>query len=113
MLYQEGLELIANLAAILTAVLATLAYVRFVWAERARRQALEAHLKEEKLRNLDEGKRTVMHLMAYLSMSETEVLHAAFQSKKITCSPGMDEQMRANRLYFEYGGDDLPAKKRG
>lgn len=109
---KDLLELIANLSAILTAAIAGLAYFHFVWGERARRRALERHLKEEAIRDRDEGRRTIVHLMAHLSMTEAEVLHAGFQSKLVRAEPGVDGQGRANRLYFRYDGDDLPRPRR-
>lgn len=112
MTYESALETIANWAAILTALVATIAYWRFACAQWARRAALERHLREEKLASQDLGRRTVMHLMANLAMTEAEVLHAGFQSKKITVAPGVDEQGRAVRLYFEYCGKDLPSPRR-
>lgn len=112
MTYEGTLEIVANWAAILTALVATVAYWRFVCAQWSRRVALERHLREEKLAGQDLGKRTVMHLMANLAMTEAEVLHAGFQSKKITVASGVDEQGRAVRLYFEYCGKDLPDPRR-
>ena len=50
----------------------------------------------------------MVHLMANLAMTEAEVLHTGFQSKKITVVPGVDEQGAAVRLYFEHCGNDLP-----
>jgi hypothetical protein len=112
MTYESALETAANGAAILTALVATIAYWRFVCAQWIRRVALERHLREEKLAGQDLGRRTVMHLMANLAMTEAEVLHAGFQSKKITVASGVDEHGRAVRLYFEYCGKDLPAPRR-
>lgn len=112
MTYESALETAANWAAILTAFVATIAYWRFVGAQWSRRVALERHLREEKLAGQDLGRRTVMHLMANLAMTEAEVLHAGFQSKKITVGSGVDEQGRAVRLYFEYCGKDLPTPRR-
>lgn len=112
MTYDSALETAANWAAILTALVATIAYLRFVCAQWRRREALEKHLREEKQAGQDLGRRTVMHLMANLAMTEAEVLHAGFQSKKITVVPGIDDQGRAVRLYFEYCGKDLPAPRK-
>lgn len=112
MAYGDMLEIAANWAAILTALVATLAYLRFVGAQWRRRRALEAHLREEKRSNRDNGRRTLMHLMANLAMTEAEVLHAGFQSRKITVAPGVDEQGRAARLYFAYSGEDVPVPQR-
>jgi hypothetical protein len=111
-MFGDVLEIFANLAAVLTGGVAVVAYGRFVFAQRQRRRALEDHLREEKLMGVDEGRRTMMHLMAYLSMTETEVLQAGFSSKHVTAVRGIDEQGRASRLYFEYCGSDIvPARK--
>ncbi len=112
MTYDSALEIAANWAAILTALVATIAYGRFVCAQWTRRLVLEEHLREAKLAGQDLGRRTVMHLMANLAMTEAEVLQAGFQSKKITAASGADEQGRAVRLYFEYCGKDVPAPRK-
>lgn len=111
MIYESMLEIAANWAAVLTAVIATVVYVHFIGARWMRRRALENHLREEKLLSNDEGRRTVVHLMANLAMTEAEVLHAGFQSRKIKAIPGVDEQGRAVRIYFEYDGKDLPQRR--
>ena len=104
---KDILEIVASLSAILTAAIAVLAYFHFVWGERTRRRALERHLREEAMLARDEGRRTIMHLMAHLSMTEAEVLHAGFQSKLVRAESGVDDQGRANRLYFRYDGADI------
>lgn len=98
---------IANWAAILTALVAVWAFGYFLWSQRKRRKALEGYLREQKLMRLDEARRTIMHLMANLSMTEAEVLQAGFQSSVITAAPGIDEQGRTVRIYFEYTGADV------
>lgn len=108
---KDWLEIVANIAAILTAAIAVLAYFHFIWGERARRRALEDHLREEALLSQDEGRRTIIHLMAYLSMTEAEVLRAGFQSTLVRSEPGIDDQGRANRLYFRYVGEDLSRRR--
>jgi len=112
MAYANILEIAANWAAILTACVATLAYIRFAGAQWLRRRALEAHLREEKRSGHDNGRRTVMHLMANLAMTEAEVMQAGFQSGKIEVVPGIDDQGRAVRLYFEYSGEDTTPPRR-
>lgn len=109
MKYDDLLEIAANCAAILTAVVATVAYWRFVIAGLRRQWALEAYLREKKLRGHDEGRRTVLHLMASLGLTEAEaeVLNAGFQSRNIRVVPGVDDQGRAARLYFEYVGGGI------
>src|SRR5690606_2094550 len=110
--YEDMLEIAANWAAVLTAAVATLAYLRFVGAQWQRRGALEAYLRTEKRSGRDDGRRTVMHLMANLAMTEAEVLNAGFQSGKVAVASGVDDQGRAVRLYFEYCGDDVPIPQR-
>lgn len=107
-MYENLLGITADWAAILTAAVATLAYGRFLLAQHRRKKALERYLREEKLMGADEAKRTIIHLMANLSMSEAEVLQAGFQSELVRAVPGIDEQGRAVRLYFEYAGTDVP-----
>jgi hypothetical protein len=110
--YTDSLTVAANWATILTAAIATAAYGRFLFGQWKRRSALETYLREEKLRRHDEGRRSIIHLMANLAMTEAEILAAAFQSKLITTVPGIDENGRASRLLFEYDGDDVPAPRK-
>lgn len=105
--YKDGLEIAASWAAILTASVALIGYGRFWCGQKLRETKLERYLREEKLMSLDSGRRSVMHLMANLSMTESEVLQAGFGNKKITSSPGSDERGRADRIYFEYAGKDV------
>ncbi|MGV7121529.1 hypothetical protein [Sphingopyxis sp. 550A] len=112
MAYKDVLDIIASWAAILTAAVASFGYGRFLLAQCARRKKLEDYLREEKLSSYDMGQRTVMHLMSNLSMTETEVLQAGFQSKKISSSPGQDERGRADRIFFEYSGNDISNSKK-
>lgn len=112
MTYEALLSIIANWAAILTAAVATYAYGRFLCEQRARQRRLENYLRDEKKQGADNGQRTVLHLMAHLAMTESEVLGAVFRSNKIRNVLGVDERGRANILLFEYKGDDLPTPKR-
>lgn len=111
-MYEKLLGIASDWAAILTAIVASFAYGRYWLSQRARRRALETYLREEKLGAGDEGRRTVTHLMANLAMTEAEVLHAGFQSKRIKAVPGIDDRGRAVLLYFEYDGADLPVPRK-
>lgn len=112
MTYTDSLTIVANWATILTAAIATAAYGRFVWGQRRRRKLLEAYLRDEKLSRRDEGRRSVIHLMANLAMTEAEILAAAFQSKIVATVPGIDENGKASRLLFEYDGHDMPSPRK-
>jgi uncharacterized membrane protein YdjX (TVP38/TMEM64 family) len=106
--YDHLLGVIANWAAILTAVVATTAYGRYVYNQVAQRRALENYLRTEKADGDDAGMRTVLNLMAQLSLTESEVLSAAFRSTKVNPAVSVDEKGRADILMFEYTGSDLP-----
>lgn len=106
-MYNNLLGIAANWASILTAIVATIAYGHYRLAQRARRLVLEAYLRSERQESRDEGRRTVMHLMANLAMTEAEVLQAGFQSSRVKAVPGIDDRGRAVLLYFEYDGADV------
>ncbi|KZM50183.1 hypothetical protein [Labrenzia sp. OB1] len=112
MAYNEGLGIVANWAAILTAVVATTAYGRFLYQQIRQRRALENHLRSEMGAGRDSGKRTVLHLMAALSLTEAEVLSAAFRSRKISPAIITDTKGRADGLLFVYDGPDAPIPKK-
>lgn len=109
--YMQGLEITANLAAIFTAVVAAFAYGRFLGGQCKRQKALEMYLSNEKSSGDDQGKRSVIHLMAHLAMTESEILEAAFHSTLIRTIPGVDESGKASRLLFQYDGDHPPAAR--
>lgn len=109
-LYQNYLELAANWAAIFTALIAAFAYGKYIIDRRIKKSKLEQHLRHEKLMNHDEGKRTILHLMANLSMTEAEILSAAFTSQKVSSAVSTDDRGRASMLLFEYVGNDIDVK---
>jgi hypothetical protein len=110
---ENPLEVLANVAAILTAIVAVWAYGRYLWVQRQRRLRLEHHLREERHVG-NQGHRTLLHLVAHLGMSEAEIIDAAFKSKVIRRRVSVDDQGRANRLLLEYDSgnqeDDLPRR---
>jgi hypothetical protein len=107
------LEILANLAAILTAGIAAWAYGWFLWQRREKRLRLENHLRDEHDRD-DQGHRTLLHLVANLGMSEAEIVDAAFRSKVIRRRVTVDNQGKADCLLLEYDsgdqGNDLPKR---
>jgi hypothetical protein len=102
MTYTKLLEISSHWAAIATAVVAVFAYGRYVYECYQKRRKLEEHLKEEKSMGVDQGQRTVLHLMAQLRMTEAEVFDAAFRSKHIRPANSVDWQGRADAILFEY-----------
>lgn len=93
----------ANLAAILTAIIAVFGYGKYQLDARCKRKKLEAYLKDEKSKGKDGGQRSALHLMARLGLTEAEILHASFGSNHIIRKIAKDpETNRAEALLFEY-----------
>lgn len=102
MAYPNMLSIFSDLAAILTAVVAIFAYCKYRCDQCCKQRALEKHLKAEKKGSKDEGKRTILHLMGHLSMTEAEVLSSSFRSTKIRSFFVTDSKGRADALLFQY-----------
>jgi hypothetical protein len=103
--YEAVLGVTANWAAILTALIALLAYGRYECARNRKRRCLEEYLKAEKAKATNKGQRTILHLVARLSMTEGDVLDAAFRSKRVRCVTNSDHEGYVAQLLFEYVGD--------
>jgi hypothetical protein len=104
-----------NLAAIITAVVAGWAGSRFLWQRHLRKESLQAHLVNERMDAESPGgegvgSRSIMHLMGNCSMTEAQVLEAAFGNKNIKTWIAEDpETGRADTLFFRI--DDKAWKK--
>ncbi|MBB3356018.1 putative iron-regulated membrane protein [Rhizobium sp. BK049] len=108
------LETLANVAAVVTALVAIFAYGRYLWERRAKRLRLEKHLAEERDTSDDMGQRTLLHLIAHLGMSEADIIDAAFRSKVVKRKVATDDKGRADRLllYYDDGTAVAPSKSR-
>ncbi|MBB3885005.1 hypothetical protein [Acetobacter oeni] len=76
----------ANIAEILTAVIAVWFWIRTVYKAKKEQQELCKYLAAEypKKRNKDDGgDRSLLHLVAALKMTEDEIIQAAFHSNDI------------------------------
>lgn len=71
-----GLEILADIAAIVTAVIAATAYGRYRWERRVARAHLERSLNPGAITYLDE-------LIAKLRMTEAEIFEAARSNRRI------------------------------
>lgn len=101
------LETTASIASILTALIAVGAALLFWWDSARKRWKLEAYLKQERAaaKPPKVGRHSVVHLMANLSLTEAEVLHAAFRSRYIKPSPATDRETGlASEILLEYVG---------
>ena len=93
---------IANIAAILTAIIAVFGYGAYRWDQSRKRQRLESYLKVEKTKDKDRGQRSLLHLMAEVGMTEAELIQASFRSKHIARKIAKDEETgRADALLLE------------
>jgi len=93
-----------NVAQIVTGVVASVGGTIYLSRKQMRRSRLERYLEKERQDDEPEGKtgtRSVLHLMGHLSMTEAEVLDAAFNSRAIRTWVGADDAGRADRLLFQ------------
>ncbi len=101
---KDAIELAAALAAIVTGVVAVLAYGGYVRERRARRRRLEDFLKTE--RGCQQSKFSVLELMAMLRMTEAQILEAGFASDKVRCASPAYWNGPAGSLILEYEESD-------
>src|SRR5277367_4550275 len=102
---EEQIEDWANIASILTAVVAVCAWARFEWSMRNKRKRLENYLQFQK-RNAtrgDRGQRSMLHLMANVGLTESEILQASFKSGYIKRLVATSESSHlASDILFQY-----------
>ena len=97
------LDEVANVASILTAVVAAGAAVCYWCDRRSKVRRLEQYLKTEMAKNAGGAAHTMIHLMAELGMAEAEILHASFASRHVKHLVRKDEETGlADVLLFEY-----------
>lgn len=77
---ESFLDMIAALSSIATAGVALRAYIGFLFDRKKKRAKLLAFLHSEKSKAY-----AIIEVMAFLKMTESEVMDAAFCSKFITC----------------------------
>jgi len=99
------LEVVANLAAILTAFAAA-GVAAYLWLDSYwKRKKLLDYLRKVKLSANagEESRRTILQLMARLGMTEAEILHASFESQHVKRTLATDaETGRADAILLEY-----------
>jgi hypothetical protein len=106
----EWIGLAGNIAAIATAVAAACAWAYYRRDLRKKLEALEVYLKSEKSARIDNGERSVLHLMARVGLTEAEVLQASFRSNLIRRLLAKDPKTnRAEAILLVY--DDGPSNQ--
>ncbi|MDH3703607.1 MAG: hypothetical protein OEU46_20095 [Alphaproteobacteria bacterium] len=99
------LAIAANIAAILTAVFAAWAGIYVVIDLRKKRRKLEDYLQQVRSSATgdDKGQRTILHLTARLGLTEAEILHASFRSKRIIRTLAANKETgRADAMLLGY-----------
>lgn len=79
----DSLASLANIAAIITAAVALFGYLAYQIGQCRKRIKLEQYLRSEKQQGSDNGQRSLLHLVANVGMTETELIQASFKSKRI------------------------------
>jgi len=100
---KDLLEILANIAAILTALVATVAAIYYGWDRKNKRLKLENYLSAAKLKNPDRHTHTTLHLMAQLGLTESEILNASYASRHIIRKEHVNKDTSlTDQILFEY-----------
>ncbi|MEP4379520.1 MAG: hypothetical protein ABJ215_11275 [Alphaproteobacteria bacterium] len=79
----DWLGFIANIAAIVTALVAFAGSAWYIAERGSKRRRLEDYLKAERDAKKGRGQRSILHLVARVGLTEQEILQASFRSKHI------------------------------
>lgn len=100
---KDYLEIFANIASILTAVVATVVASYYALDRKNKRVKLENYLKAERLDNPDRHIHTALHLMARLGLTESEILNASFASDHVIRKEHVNRDTNlTDQILFEY-----------
>src|SRR2546422_10225538 len=80
---RSAIEYLANLASILAGIVAVCAWALYGWSGWRKKKKLETYLKSEKEKKQDKGQRSLLHLMANVGLTQSEILQASFKSRYI------------------------------
>jgi hypothetical protein len=95
----------ADLASVMTAAVAAVAFFGYHWGLARKRRQLEAYLKSEQERdpNPTKGQPDIVHLIAQLGLTQDEIPQASFRGKHILRIPARDQAThRAVDILFRY-----------
>jgi hypothetical protein len=96
------INVFADACAIVTAGIAVWFYVRVKCGENHKRTKLENYLKAEKATGEDQGKRSLLNIVAKVGLSEDEILKASFQSPNISRALKTDKEGYAAAILLWY-----------
>ena len=100
MLVKDIVEFIAAMAAVVTSVVAVVAYGSYRRDRSLRRRRLETFLREAK--GTTKESFSVLELMAMLRMTESQIMDAAFESDRVRCPFPAYWNGPAESLLLEY-----------
>jgi hypothetical protein len=99
---KDLIEILANIASILTAFIAVIFWVNYKCEFKTKMEKLETYLKNEKLKE-DKGQRSILHLVANVGLTESEIIQASFKSGHIKRRLVKDSETGlANSILLEY-----------
>lgn len=107
-LSDDLLTVLANAASIITAVVASVAYVNYRWNWCKKKKRLEDCLRNVKraATGPDKGQRTLMYLVRELGMTESDIIGCAFETRTIARRIGVNKETnQAETLFLEYVGE--------
>jgi hypothetical protein len=102
--WKEVLEIIANIAAILTAVLASWFWIYYQYDLYKKRVRVINYLREEQNKG-DQGQRSIRNIMAGEGLTEADVYTAVFSTsgrQKISCHKKSGPDKLTRELLFSY-----------
>jgi hypothetical protein len=120
--WEQWLSIASNFAQAATGLLAGAAAIYYFYRKADRRWKMEAYLQEARCageQGNDMGARSIVHLMGNCTLTEAQVLEAAFSSSKIRSWVTVNDEGRADRLLFQFNDkawrrvkDNKPTSKR-
>jgi len=100
---RESLEILANVASVFTALVAVLAACYYALDRRRKREKLENYLRDAKRENPNRHTYTILHLMAQLGLTESEILNASFSSRRVSRKEHVNrDTMLTDQILFEH-----------
>ena len=113
MIFISGLHILADVAAIVTAIAALWAYLNYRLEGYRKRRRLEQYL--EVMRSISCWRVTPLEAAVAVGMTEAEVMNAAYRSKLIERQTTPDTAEAPARIVLKYVDDDesLTRRRRG
>ncbi len=99
---KDFLEILANIASILTAVFAAGVSAIIWWDRTQKRRRLVEYLRDEATNHPATADHTIYNIMSKKGLTQDEIIHAAFNSPHVQCKVHVDPKGVADGLRFGY-----------